>query len=391
MRIFNTGLIGYGGFGRFLHHAWRELDNVRIVAVADAAAPGSPEGPVPVYTDWRHLLDRPEIDVLAVATPPDTHAPIAEACMRAGKHVLIEKPLALTPSEARALIRVRDETGVVAAVDYVMRFNPLVQAFRRLTRQGAFGRLRRVAVENYAQDEQLPPSHWFWNVARSGGILVEHGVHFIDLVHFLHPAPLLAVQGLKHDRRPGQEDQVLAGMLYEGGLFATHYHAFARPGFFETTRIRLAYDLADVVLQGWIPLQGEVRALVNTRTKPALLAELPFDTLDTVPVEAMTDASRPAGWGPSEAAGPADRHRIRSGGIAYLVHEHVTGTFRLGRSKQDVYAGCVRASLQDVLHKITDPSHELTAPLEAGLASLDAARATAAARGQAAGTQEPSF
>ncbi|MBK6902926.1 MAG: Gfo/Idh/MocA family oxidoreductase [Saprospirales bacterium] len=383
MPLFNIALIGYGGFGKFLHHHWSQLENARVVAVADEDAQKmqglSPE--IRTYTDWRRLLEDKDIDLVAIVTVPNSHEMIASACMKAGKHVLIEKPLATTLSDAQKIVRTRDRTHAVAGIDFMMRFNPLIRELQQFTHLEMFGKLRRVDVENYAQDEQLPPEHWFWDRSISGGILVEHGVHFIDLVHFLSPAKIVEVNGLKHERNARQEDQVMANVLYEGGLIATHYHAFSRPGFFEATKIKLAYDLADIEMHGWMPLWADVKALVNAETRQSMLSSPLFKMTDSIPVEQAFDESRPKGWGISGGNGENTRHSVRSGGIPYDVDELLTGRLDIGRSKQEVYGSCVQASLLDVLKKIQDPGHELTAPLEAGLESLEIAlRASAPAK-----------
>ncbi|MBK9565188.1 MAG: hypothetical protein IPO37_08415 [Saprospiraceae bacterium] len=269
----------------------------------------------------------------------------------------------------------------MAAIDFIMRFNPLLQTIRSLNQAGVFGKLRRVDVENYAQDEQLPPQHWFWHHDRSGGILIEHAVHFIDLVHFLSPSKHVTVNGLKHNRNALQEDQIMANVLYESGLIATHYHSFARPGFFETTDIKLSYDIADIQLHGWIPLSAEVKVLVNEQSKEKLLSNPFFECLHAELVASATDESRPAGWGISDINISKDKQFVRSGGIQYEADEMITGRFSLGRSKQEVYADCVKSSLLDVLQKVSDSSHTLMASLESGLSSLEIAElATISAR-----------
>jgi len=382
MKVFNIGIIGFGGFGKFLFNAWNQLDNVQVTSIADlnASAITGIEN-VTFFIDWKDMILSENIDLIAIVTEPSTHQVIANACMRAGKHVLIEKPLAINTSDARAIIKTRDQTGVVAAIDFIMRFNPLLQTIRSLNQAGVFGKLRRVDVENYAQDEQLPPEHWFWHHDRSGGILIEHAVHFIDLVHFLSPSKHLTVNGLKHNRNALQEDQIMANVLYESGLIATHYHSFARPGFFETTDIKLSYDIADIQLHGWIPLSAEVKVLVNEQSKEKLLSNPFFECLHAELVASATDESRPAGWGISDINISKDKQFVRSGGILYEVNEMITGRFSLGRSKQEVYADCVKSSLLDVLQKVSDSSHTLMASLESGLSSLEIAElATVSAR-----------
>jgi predicted dehydrogenase len=382
MKVYNVGIIGFGGFGKFLFNAWSQLDNVQVTAIADinAAAIAGLEN-VTFFIDWKEMILSDNIDMIAIVTEPSTHRVIAEACMRAGKHVLIEKPLAINTSDATSIIKTRDRTGVVAAIDFIMRFNPLLQTIQSLTQQGVFGKLRRVDVENYAQDEQLPPEHWFWHHDRSGGILIEHAVHFIDLIHFLAPSKHLAVNGLKHNRNALQEDQIIANVLYESGLIATHYHSFARPGFFETTDIKLSYDIGDIHLHGWIPLTADVKLLTNEKTKKILLSDPLFECLNVEPIESATDESRPAGWGISGIDTSKDKHFVRSGGTQYEADEVITGRFRLSHSKQEVYADCVKSSLLDVLQKVSDSSHTLMASLESGLVSLEIAeQATISAR-----------
>ena len=194
MRVFNIGIIGYGGFGKFLHNAWKQLGNIKVIAVVDQDVDKMQSlHAIKTFTKWQDILTEKDIDLIAIVTEPSSHKMIATACMEAGKHILIEKPLAITVSDAQKIIDFRDRTGIVAGIDFIMRFNPLLQEIQQLTQQEVFGKLRRVDVENYAQDQQLPSSHWFWDHSRSGGILIEHAVHFIDLVHFLYPAKLLAV------------------------------------------------------------------------------------------------------------------------------------------------------------------------------------------------------
>ncbi|MBC7884901.1 MAG: Gfo/Idh/MocA family oxidoreductase [Saprospiraceae bacterium] len=374
MRVFNIGIIGYGGFGKFLHNAWNQMDHVQVTAISDLNASSFLHSDnVRFFTDWKQLIELPDIDVIAIVTEPSTHKMIAKACMDAGKHVLIEKPLAINIADAEEIIHCRDETGMVAVIDFIMRFNPLIHLIQTLTKQGVFGVLRRVDVENYAQDEQLPPEHWFWDPLRSGGILIEHAVHFIDIVHFISPAKLVAAHGFKHDRNPEQEDQIMANVLYEGGLFTTHYHSFARPGFFESTTIKLSYDIADIELHGWIPLWANINVLVNENTKSAILSNPLFKSKSIVPILQATDESRPKGWGISSTSLETNKDEVRSGGLIYQADEILTGTFRLPGSKQEVYADCVRSSLADVLSKIENTSHELLAPLESGLRSLEVA------------------
>lgn len=348
MSPYNVGIIGYGGFGRFLHQAWSKLPEVRIIAASKRRlAPENVPG-LKIYPDWHDLIADPEVQIVAITTPPHLHATLACTALEAGKQLLIEKPLALNVADARRIIATQQKTGQIAAINYILRFNPLIQALEGLSQANLLGPLRRVVVENYAGDQGLPPEHWFWNPQFSGGIAIEHAVHFIDLVNHLTDQHQLQADGAANQRVTGQEDQVLINVLYDGGLMATHYHYFARPAFFETTTIRLAYEHAQIDLQGWIPLTGQITAWIDNEAL-ARLSLLPgFRLLQNMPVP---DPVHP---------------------------QLITATFGLSGTKQEVYAECARSSLVDLLTKIKNPEHQLRATLEDGLISLAiAAEATA--------------
>ncbi|MFB0517370.1 MAG: Gfo/Idh/MocA family protein [Candidatus Neomarinimicrobiota bacterium] len=367
-----VGIVGYGGFGQFLHYAWASCERVRIVAAADSDPLRNPGPPVRFFTRWEDLVAAPGIELVAVATPPRTHADIACEAMQQGKHILVEKPLAVTRQEARRVIETRDRTGMVAGIDYMLRFNPLVEAITALTHEGSLGALRRAVVENYAQDEVLPPEHWFWDRSRSGGIFVEHGVHFFDLINNLAASSPRNINGACHQRNERQEDRAVATVAYEDGLMATHYHAFSRPGFFEQTFIRLVYDLAEIDLEGWIPLSGRVRALVNQATEGNLHRLPGFRIVHKVDIEDVEDLSRPEGWGRKRL----DTRRegmITSGGRSYQADSLITGTFAAAGSKGQVYTDSLRRLLADLLDRIEDSRHVMRVGLEEGLSSLDMA------------------
>jgi predicted dehydrogenase len=294
--------------------------------------------------------------------------------MKSGKHVLIEKPLATTIEDARRIMTVQKRTGRVAAIDFIQRFNPLVGELADMIRKKILGELRRVDVENYAQDEGLPREHWFWNKKISGGILIEHGVHFIDLVNCLTDQKPIQVTSSRFCRNDIQEDQVMANVVYNRGLMATFYNSFSRPGYLEYTSLHLVFDLGQISLEGWIPIKGKLKALVNSETKE-FLKKLPgFTILDSLSVHKIRDISRMEGWGEPEILIPASfKERIRSGGIEYEVEEMITAQIEVGKSKQTVYEDCVRLSLQNLISKIENPSNVLRSPLEAGLLSLEIA------------------
>ncbi len=218
MKTYRIGIIGYGGFGKFLHHCWDKLDDVEIVAVSDLNVNDLLLENWKTYKNWEDLVNNDDIDIVSIATPPAFHAEMACAAMRRNKHVLLEKPIALTNEGAEKILQSQKETGKVLIVDHMLRYNPIVEAFVQISRDETFGKLRHVVISNYAQDSSLPPEHWFWDKELSGGILIEHGDHFFDIVNALTTQRYSKVFGCSHNRNGRQEDQVSAMVLFDEGL-----------------------------------------------------------------------------------------------------------------------------------------------------------------------------
>lgn len=368
------GIVGFGGFGQYLFNAWNSDSSYTVSAIADLKISEKhiPDN-IRKYDHWEKLVSDPDIDIVAIVVEPSLHKSIANAAMENGKHVLIEKPLATSVEDAEAIINKRDSTGMKASVDLIMRFNPLLREIRSWNEKGILGKLRRVSVENYAQDEQLHHEHWFWDEARSGGILVEHGVHFIDLVHYLNGGTPVRAESFHHERKAGQVDRELLDVLYEDGMMATHFHSFSRPGFFEHTQITLGFDIADIKLEGWIPLKGSISALVNKISRKSFLDSPFFHMEDIMKIEHVFDESRPGGWGKAEDHADGT-HTLTSGGIQYDVSHHFKGELSIGKSKEQVYKLSVQDSLNDLVVSIIDPDHKVKAGLEEGLQCLKLAK-----------------
>jgi predicted dehydrogenase len=358
MKKYNVGIIGYGGFGQFLRYWWTRLPNITVVAIADPRPVENPD--CKIYHDWKELVNDPGIDIVSIVTPPFLHTEMACAAMRANKHVLLEKPLATTVQGALQIMATQNETGMVLTVDHMIRYNPIIQSLMALGHSGTFGKLRHAVVNNYAQDAGLPPDHWFWKNEISGGILIEHGVHFFDIVNGLSGQHYQQVFGCSHDRNASQRDQVAAMVLYDDGLIGSYYHSFSGPGFFEETTIQLAYDLARVEIKGWMPMKGTVKAMVNNQSKESL-GNIPGWTVSRADtISDLRDVSRPEGWGngPDTAMETGD-NMVHSGGIGYDVDEMVTGTFEINETKGQVYGQCVQSILMDMIKKIENKDHKL--------------------------------
>ncbi len=273
-RSFGLGLVGAGSFGRFCLNAFRTLPDLNLVAVCDQdcsrlQAAASEFGMKP-YAAFGEMLADPSVDIIAINTPPSSHAALSLAALRAGKHVFCEKPLATSLIEADAVLHQAAEAGVVFCVDYIMRANPLYRLIKQLGELQVagvpvLGTLRRCSLENFAADEKLGRAHWFWDQTLSGGIFVEHGVHFFDLFGWqLGRAPKKVV-ALAEERAGGIVDTVQTIVSYEGGPTSSSFHTFTHANAGEFQTIIFGWDWAVAELHGWIALDLHLDALLDEK------------------------------------------------------------------------------------------------------------------------------
>ena len=188
-----TAVIGTGFMGRVHLEALRRVPHVDVVTVAGtslekARALGVGYGIVNAAGDWREIMADPGIDAVHITTPNDSHFPIAKAAFEAGKHVLCEKPLALTVAEARALTDLQKAKKLRGALCHNLRFYPMVQEIRAMRQAGELGDIL-VVQGTYSQDWMLYESDWNWRVvpAASGPsrVMADIGSHFFDMAEHL--------------------------------------------------------------------------------------------------------------------------------------------------------------------------------------------------------------
>jgi predicted dehydrogenase len=170
-----------------------------------------------------------------------------------------------------AVLRAAEESGVAITVNYVMRANPLYRLLGRLGHlqhegRPVLGALRRFSLENFAADEKLGSDHWFWNEEVSGGIFVEHGVHFFDLFDWQlsrHPLRVSAIEVKRGSPDLGITDTVQAIVEYEGSATGSFFHTFTRAGAAEHQGITFGWDWATAQIRGWIALELVLDAWVD--------------------------------------------------------------------------------------------------------------------------------
>jgi predicted dehydrogenase len=163
-------------------------------------------------TDWRALASDATVDAVVIGTPNALHAAQAIAFLEAGKHVLVEKPMAPTAAEADAMVAAARGAGAFLMVAHCWRFHPDVRALRARVEAGELGEI--VKTRGYGAHAGWGPSGWFTDPELAGGgALVDMGVHAIDTTRYLlgdpQPVRVCAVVGARYGGGAVDDDAVL--------------------------------------------------------------------------------------------------------------------------------------------------------------------------------------
>ena len=200
-----VAFIGVGNRGSALLAAMLKAKGARVIAIADvdethraaaaAKVTDAGQGGPALYADFRKMLDEhKEIDVVIIATPVDTHKMIAIATLEVGKHVYLEKPVALNPTEcAQVEVAAKAAKGILQ-LGFQLRHDPAHAASMEHLKSGALGKVIYLHAHRHTGD--LPhTSDWYFDRKRSGDIIVEQACHIIDLMVWAAGGPPATAYG----------------------------------------------------------------------------------------------------------------------------------------------------------------------------------------------------
>lgn len=200
MKTVNVGVIGTGGIAVGQHlPALEKQQDVRILALADVdeqslKSAAERFGVEHVFADYRKMLEMDELDAVHICTPNFLHAGPAVDALNAGKHVMVEKPIARNATEGASMVETARKTGKKLMVAQNMRFSPEVQCLKRFIDAGELGEIYFSRV--WALRRRGIPG---WGVftdkeKQGGGPLIDIGVHILDFTLYLmgHPKPVSA-------------------------------------------------------------------------------------------------------------------------------------------------------------------------------------------------------
>jgi len=234
-----VGLIGCGGISNAHARAYKTLgpDVARVVATADVSAElaqrrGQELEAQQITTDYRAVVENPNVEAVDICLPHYLHAEVALAAARAGKHVLVEKPMACSMTEAKAMVETAKRAGVTLMVAQVQRYMPSYRGVRRLVETDELGPIRAVRFDSMQNlHEILPASHWLFDgKLAGGGIVISVSVHRIDLVRYL-VGDVKRVGAFCRTGEPpyknGAEDYATAILEFESGAIGEHYATYS--------------------------------------------------------------------------------------------------------------------------------------------------------------------
>lgn len=229
MKEVRCALVGYGGafnMGKLHGDQINAVPGMRVTAACDLDAkrmekaredfPG-----IATYTEVKELLADPNVDLCVIILPHNLHAPVALQCLKAGKHVVLEKPMCLTTAEAKAMIDLAKKNDLMLTVYHNRRHDGDFKALRQAIADGLLGEV--FSVEMWGGGYGKPGTWWRSKKEISGGAFYDWGAHYLDWLLNIMPAPVVNVTGHYHKlvwKESTNEDHVQAVIRFANGAAA---------------------------------------------------------------------------------------------------------------------------------------------------------------------------
>ena len=343
MNKLNIAVVGAGGFAHFAVTEFIKIAGVNLIGIFDEHKPNASrlktiDSSAIIYDSLEELCLNPAIDLVYIATPPFLHYEQTKMALFANKHVICEKPAALKMSHAVELRKIAEEIDLLFVVNLMQRYNPFYEAVHSLIKRKVLGDFLHGFFENYASDEFLTEQHWFWDEQKSGGIFIEHGVHFFDMFSgWLGEGKVISSQKIERPNYKNVWDKVQATVLYQGAL-VNFYHAFDQPKAMDRQEMLLQFEKGEITLSEWVP----------TRLKmTAICSEEEFQALQEIFPEAIYTIIE-----------HSDTPKIAKGRFKTITYQYKI-SLDTGHAveKQSLYQALVRAMLNDQIAWIDDRNH----------------------------------
>jgi UDP-N-acetylglucosamine 3-dehydrogenase len=241
-RPIRLGLIGCGSIAQDSHlPAIRKIPQlIDLVAVADtdeskARLTGQDYGVTSVYTDYRLLLENDQVEAVDICTPTKYHAEITAAAASLGKHVLCEKPIALTLEDADLMIKTCEKNKVKLMIAHSRRFIPRYSIVKKIIEEGQIG--KPTWAMQMSRRHRLEPGRytWYFDPKMTYGPIAEVGIHEADLLRWFFDDTVTEVQAVARSSAPDAPlyDQVFASLKFRKGGVASFEVGYVLPRRFQ--------------------------------------------------------------------------------------------------------------------------------------------------------------
>ncbi|CAM3616972.1 Gfo/Idh/MocA family protein [Marinicrinis lubricantis] len=229
MKKWNFGLIGCGSIGDFHMQAIHELDHAELVMVCARKQERAQEVGSRERCDWTtdidELLVRPDVDIVTVTTSSGSHAEIGMKVLEAGKHLMVEKPMAMNAEDAERMIRMAEQKGLTIAVVSQRRFEPQHMAAYEAVISGKLGKLLMIEASCpfYRDQSYYDSAAWRGTIDQDGGAMMNQGIHSLDLMLWVSGSAVRTVYGKTATRTHQMEAEDIGAALlqFENGTLGS--------------------------------------------------------------------------------------------------------------------------------------------------------------------------
>src|SRR5690606_9116296 len=179
-------ILGLGHIGRIHKNAIELTEGAELISIIDTQDIEPESGVKTYHTLEKFLLEDKETDIVVIATPNGLHRDHAIRCLKAGKHVLIEKPIALNPKDAKEIIEVAEKCGKRVFSSMQLRFSPPVSYVKQLLENNSLGEIYMVNINCYWNRNRnyYMTREWHGSNEMDGGVLFTQFSHFIDIINY---------------------------------------------------------------------------------------------------------------------------------------------------------------------------------------------------------------
>ena len=291
-KVINFGILGCGGIADFHADAIGTIENAELIGAADNmieyATKFAEKRNIKAYQSYEEMLADENIDAVCICTPSGFHAENAIAALNAKKHVVLEKPMAISSEDGKRIIEVCQKSGCVLTIISQIRFSEDIRRVKELVSENAFGKIvfADLYMKYWRSPEYYSSSNWKGTKKfDGGGALMNQGIHGIDiLLYIMGDAKVIASRTKTAHHNIEVEDLAIAMLEFESGAVGTiEGSTCAYPGFekkieimgTEGCAILVENKLDKLIVKGETLIENGAAGALNTASDPlAMSSEL---------------------------------------------------------------------------------------------------------------------